>query len=316
MTSSPRSLPGRLAAAAALAALATGCSPADSGTGGDDGSTTIGFVNGADTVFHTCLQKAMEQSARSRNVHLVVANSRQNPVTELANIEDLIARGVDALVVQTVDVNTLDVDVAKARAAGVPIFLTSVSPDDLSGVLGAVVVDLGKLGALDAGWVEKDAAGRNVEVGVIAGAPGAASDLMVAGFEQALPANAKLVSDLPGLFDPAKARESAGDMIEAYPDLDYAFVANEEMALSARQVFDAAGADVKIVTVNGTDEGLAAVKDGRLSATVANSAADLGKLAVRNSLGLMAGGAVEKVASAPIRLVTRANVEEAPAYCS
>ncbi|MEU1089916.1 hypothetical protein ABZ401_24360 [Streptomyces sp. NPDC005892] len=82
---------------------------------------------------------------------------------------------------------------------------------------------------------------------------------MVAGFEQALPANATMVADLPGLFDPAKARESAADMIEAHPDLDYVFVANEEMALGARQVFDAAGADVRIVTVNGTDEGLQAV---------------------------------------------------------
>ncbi|MCX5400246.1 sugar ABC transporter substrate-binding protein [Streptomyces sp. NBC_00102] len=316
MTSSPRSIPGRLAAAAALASLLVGCSASDDSAGGDDGSTTIGFVNGAETVFHGCLQKAIEQSATSRNAHLVVANSRQNPVTELSNIEDLIARHVDELIVQTVDVDTLDVDVAKARAAGIPIFLTSVDVDDLSGVLGAVVVDLGRLGALDAGWLEKDAAGRNVKVGVIAGAPGAASDLMVAGFEEALPANAKLVSELPGMFDPVKARESAQDMIEAYPDLDYAFVANEEMALSARQVFDAAGADVKIVTVNGTDEGLQAVKDGRLSATVANSASNLGRLAVQNSLGLMAGSSVEKVTSAPILLVTRANVDEAPAYCS
>ncbi|MFE9848492.1 sugar ABC transporter substrate-binding protein [Streptomyces sp. NPDC005576] len=92
---------------------------------------------------------------------------------------------------------------------------------------------------------------------------------MVAGFEQALPANATMVADLPGLFDPAKARESAADMIEAHPDLDYVFVANEEMALGARQVFDAAGADVRIVTVNGIDEGLQAVRDGRLSAPVA-----------------------------------------------
>lgn len=316
MTSSPRRVPGRLAAAAALTSLLVGCSSAGEGAGDDDGTTTIGFVNGAETAFHTCLQRAMERTATSQDVRLVVANSRQNPVAELSNIEDMIARGVDALIVQTVDVDTLDVDVAKARAAHIPIFLTSVNVDDLSGVLGAVVVDLGRLGALDAGWVERDAAGREVKVGVIAGAPGAASDLMVAGFEAALPANAKVVSDLPGMFDPAKARESATDMIEAHPDLGYAFVANEEMALSARQVFDAAGADVKIVTVNGTDEGLQAVKDGRLSATVANSASAMGQLAVRNSLGLIDGDAVDQVASTPILLVTEKNVDEAPAYCS
>lgn len=316
MTSSSRSLPGRMTAAAALVTLLAGCSTADEGAGEDDGATTIGFVNGADTVFHTCLQKAVEQAATSRNVRLIAANSEQNPVTELSHIEDLLARGVDVLIVQTVDVNTLDVDIAKAEAAGIPIFLTSVNAENVAGILGAVVVDLRRLGALDAAWVEEDAAGQHVKVGVIGGAPGAASDLMVTGFQEALPAHAEVVSELPGMFDPGKAAEVAGDMIDAHPDLDYAFVANEEMALSARQVFDAAGAHVKIVTVNGTDTGLKAVKDGRLSATVANSARTLGELAVENSLGLMEGGAVDKITSAPILLVTRENVDEAPAYCS
>ncbi|MFJ5154167.1 hypothetical protein ACIQCF_21740 [Streptomyces sp. NPDC088353] len=38
-------------------------------------------------------------------------------------------------------------------------------------------------------------------------------------------------------------------MIQAHPDLDYVFVANEEMAFAVRKVFDAAGGKgIKIVT--------------------------------------------------------------------
>ncbi|NUO44569.1 MAG: sugar ABC transporter substrate-binding protein [Streptomyces sp.] len=281
------------------------------------GPVTLGFVNGGSTRFHQCLEAAVEDTALNNSARIHTAESRQDAATELANIQDMIARHVDALIVQTVDVDALQKDIAKAKKAGVPIFLTSVVTDDTTDILGAVVVDLKQVGALDAGWIEKDAAGQKVNVGVVAGAPGAASDLLVGGFKDALPANATVVANQPGMFSPAKARKVAAGMIEAHPDLDYAFVASEEMAFAVREAFDAAGAKaVKIVTVNGTDEGLAALKDGRFAATVANSAADTGELAVTNALALLRGeGDVDKVATTRVRLVTKGTADTAPLYC-
>jgi ribose transport system substrate-binding protein len=86
-------------------------------------------------------------------------------------------------------------------------------------------------------------------------------------------------------IDTAKVKAVAETMIRAHPDLHYAFVADEQMGFAVRKAFDAGGGkDIRIVTVNGTDEGLAALKDGRFSATVvANSAADTGELAVTNT---------------------------------
>ncbi|MEU9472571.1 sugar ABC transporter substrate-binding protein [Streptomyces avermitilis] len=294
----------------------TGCGSQSGSGGSGGGSISLGFVNGADTEFHTCLQKSIEQTAKKDDAKLYTANSHQNPGTELSNIEDMISRNVDALIVQTVNVDSLKGDIAKAKAARIPIFLTSVVTDDTADILGAVVVDLEKVGQLDAGWVADDAGGESVQVGVIAGAPGAASDLLVGGFTKALPSNAEVVANQPGMFNAAKAQDVAENMIQAHPGLEYAFVANEEMAFGARKAFDAAGAkDVKIVTVNGTDEGLAAVKDGRFSATVANSALTIGQMAVTNAVGLLDKKKVTKVAHAPILLVTKDNLNMAPQYC-
>ncbi|WP_435303946.1 sugar ABC transporter substrate-binding protein [Streptomyces phaeoluteigriseus] len=311
----------RRATAASLVGVAAlvlaGCgSQGDSG-GASDGSVTLGFVNGSNTHFHTCLLKSVEQEAKAQDAKVYSANSKQDAGTELSNIEDMIARDVDALIVQTVNVDALEGDIAKAEAAGVPIYLTSVATSDMSDVLGAAVVDLKKVGALDAGWIEKDAAGKDVRVGIVAGAPGAASDLLVGGFEDALPASAKVVANQPGMFNPAKAQDVAENMIQANPDLDYAFVANEEMAFAVRKAFDAAGAeDVKIVSVNGTEEGIAAVTDGRLSATVANSALTIGQTAVRSTVGLLdEKQGVDKISDIPLVLVTKDNVSEAPQYC-
>jgi ribose transport system substrate-binding protein len=311
----------RRAAAASLAGVAalvlSGCGTQNDSGGAADGSVSLGFVNGSNTHFHTCLLKAVEQEAEAQDAKVYSANSKQDAGTELSNIEDMISRNVDALIVQTVNVDALEGDMAKAESAGIPIYLTSVATSDMDDVLGAAVVDLKKAGALDAEWIGKDAAGEDVTVGVVAGAPGAASDLLVGGFKDALPKNAEVVADQPGMFNPAKAQDVAENMIQAHPGLDYAFVANEEMAFAVRKAFDAAGAeDVRIVSVNGTEEGVAAVKDGRLSATVANSAMTIGQTAVRNTIGLLdEKQGVDKIADIPLVLVTKDNLSEAPQYC-
>ncbi|MFG2364899.1 sugar ABC transporter substrate-binding protein [Streptomyces mirabilis] len=313
MRLSARSRRALLAAVAGTTLVLSGCGK-DTGSG--SGTVSLGFVNGADTEFHTCLQKALEQTAKSEGAKIYTANSHQNSGTELSNIEDMISRNVSALIVQTVNVDALKGDIAKAKASNIPIYLTSVATGDANDILGAAVVDLGKVGALDAGWVAKDAGGKDVQVGVIAGAPGAASDLLVGGFTKALPGNAKVVANQPGMFNAAKAQDVAENMIQAHPDLAYAFVANEEMGLAARKAFDAAGAkNVKIVTTNGTDEGLAAVKDGRFSATVANSAMTIGQTAAKNAIGLLGKKKVDKIANIPLLLVTKDNLSKAPQYC-
>ncbi|MFI6877097.1 sugar ABC transporter substrate-binding protein [Streptomyces sp. NPDC050400] len=318
MTSTARSrrlLAASIAGVTAL--LLSGCadSSADS-AGAGDGSVTLGFVNGATTHFHTCLQKAVEQTAKTKDAKVYSANSKQDAGTELSNIEDMISRNVDALIVQTVNVDALDGDIAKAKAAGIPIYLTSVSTDKVSDILGAAVVDLTKVGQMDADWIAKDAGSKDVTVGIVAGAPGAASDLLVGGFEKQLPSSAKVVANQPGMFNPAKAQDVAENMIQAHPDLDYAFVANEEMALAVRKAFDAAGAKkVKIVSVNGSEDGIAAVKDGRLQATVSNSALTIGETAVEQTVDLLGDKKVDKVSKVPLTLITADDVDQAPQYC-
>ncbi|MFF5081814.1 sugar ABC transporter substrate-binding protein [Actinoplanes sp. NPDC000266] len=307
----PRALPAAVAALI-LAVTTAGCG-ADAPA--RDGHYTLGFVNGADTEFHRCLQQAIEREATSRGATVISANSQQKPERELANIENLIAQDVDALVVQTVDIEQLADDIARARAAGIPIFLTSVAPGDSDGILGAVTVDQYRIGVLAASWVGNDAVGQPRTLGVIAGAPGAASDLVVTGLRAAMPKNAKVVASAPGMYSRAKAKAVAAQMIAKQPGLDYAFVANEDMAFGALEAFRAAGAKVRIVTVNGTDEGLAAIGDGRFSATVANSASRLGELAAENALDLLDGLQPTKVTRLPITLITRETLYDAPRYC-
>ena len=307
-------------AAGAVTALVIGVAPvtacgAREASGPSKSIVTLGFVNGGKTEFHTCLQKALEGEATRRGIKVITANSKQDAAAELSNIENLIAQDVDAVIVQTVNTNALKADVAKANQAKIPIFVTSVVPGDQNSVLGAVVVDLNQVGLLDASWVSNDAVGAKADAGIIAGAPGAASDLLVKGFKDNLPKNIKVVASQPGMYNRAKAKAVATQMIKDHPELRYAFVANEDMAVGASEAFQAAQRNVKIVTVNGTDEGLDAINDGRFAATVSNPPSKLGQKAVENTLSLLNEEPINKIDYVPIALIDKQDLDQAPQYC-
>ncbi len=316
-------LPRRAAALSLAAGLAlAGCSVDEGGqTAGpvaSAGKLTIGFVNGNSIEFHTCLQRSMQARAAQAGVTLLTANSAMDPAKELSNIDDMIVKKVDAIVVQTVNIDSLEGGIGRANRAGIPIFLTSVAAVDQSKILGAVVTDVQKVGRELGAWLVKDSGGKPVEVGIIGGAPGAAADLMNDAFKKSLGDAAKVVFDQPALWQRAKAQDVADNLLQARPRLSYVFVHNEDMAFGALAAFKAAGRDdIKILTNGGSEAGVKAVQDGEFAVTVSNTPKSVGEMAVDNVVGLLRGKPdVQKIATVPDTVVTSENASQAPPYCS
>ncbi|MEV6482090.1 substrate-binding domain-containing protein [Streptomyces sp. NPDC051576] len=305
------------AAVCGLGLLLCGCG-LQSDTGATySGPVRLGFVNGGSSQFNSCLQKAVVESAGDNLARVRTANSRQSPTIELSNVKDMIAHKVNAIILMTVDASALKADIAAAKKAGIPVVLTALlPPDGDKDILGAVLGQVAEAGKLDAQWVAQDADGESVQAGVVFGDGSTSSDLMAGGFTKNLPHNVEVVASEPGGFNKPEANAAAARMIQAHPDIRYVFVASEEMAFGVREALDAAGAGtVKIVTVNGSDAGLAALKDGRFSATVSSSVKDLGDLAVTQTLSLLRKDKTQKIVYVPSRLVTKDSADTAPLYC-
>lgn len=311
----------RVLACAALAGATLAACGSDGGSAGDDGgndaSRKIGFVNADSLDFHTCLDKGVEGAAKAASVEVIKANSTRDPGKEQANIEDMIVRKVDAIILQTVNIDSLTGAVAQANAADIPIFLTSVSGPDKDKILGAELSDVFHNGELAAEWVEKDAAGADAEAAIIAGAPGAASDLFVKGFRKTLPDNVSVVFEQPGMFQRAKAQEVAENLLQSKPGVSYVFVPNEEMAFGAATTFANAGRDdIKIIANGGTEKGLEAVESGAFAMLVASSPAELGKKALETTVAQLESEAKEPViGEIPLTVITKDNIADAPSYC-
>ena len=88
------------------------------------------------------------------------------------------------------------------------------------------------------------------------------------------------------------------------------FAENDEMALGAVDALgERAGKDVKVVGFDGTEEGVRAVKNRKLVATIAQQSSELGATAIEQAGKLLDGEAAESVHT-PVMVVTRDNIEK------
>lgn len=84
---------------------------------------------------------------------------------------------------------------------------------------------------------------------------------------------------------------------------------HHEMALGAVKALGSkAGKSVQVVGFDGTPDGLTAVRNGTLYASVAQQPTQLGRIAVDNALKAVRGKKVEPTVKVPVKVVTKDNV--------
>ncbi len=89
---------------------------------------TIGFVNAGPDDYYAQFGKTLVAVAKSYGMNVVEVNSNYKPEKELANVQDLIAKGVDAIAVITAGAAGSAKSVEAANHAHVPIFFIAGKP--------------------------------------------------------------------------------------------------------------------------------------------------------------------------------------------
>jgi ribose transport system substrate-binding protein len=91
----------------------------------------------------------------------------------------------------------------------------------------------------------------------------------VRGFQKALEGfpEVKLLASQPGNFQRLQALQVTENLLQAHPVIDAVMAANDAMALGAIEALDAANRKALVVGINGTKEGIDAIKAGKLLAT-------------------------------------------------
>jgi ribose transport system permease protein len=134
-----------------------------------------------------------------------------------------------------------------------------------------------------------------------------------AGFAEGLKAypGIEVVARQPADFDRTKGLDVMTNLLQAHPDVQGVFAENDEMALGAIKALGSkAGKSVQVIGFDGTPDGLKAVKEGTMYASVAQQPKELGRIAVENALKAAEGEKVLETVKVPVKVVTKENVDE------
>ena len=259
--------------------------------------------------FFVTLRDGAQAAADQAGLELLVTDAQDSVSTQVSDIEDLITRGVDVLIVNATDSAAVVPAVMQANEAGIPVIAVDRGID--GGQLAYYVASDNAAGGRAAAEFICERLGGSGNVVELEGIPGTtAARARGAGF------NAYLSESCTGLtvvarqtanFNRAEGLSVMENILVAQPEIDAVFAHNDEMALGALQAIQASGRDILVVGFDATDDARAAVERCEMAATVAQLPDQLGATSVRLAAGIVAGESVpaevENIA-VPLELVT------------
>lgn len=261
------------------------------------GGKTIAFS--LKTITNDDFQKAIADSIQSaveasgNTFELVTAGDQTNVANQVKQLEDLIAKKVDAIILSPMDANAVIPVLKKAKEAKIPVILVDqtieAGNEDLYVTyIGTDNFNAGKeAGAKVAEWLSN--AGN---VMIVRGANGSsAGDQRVDGFKAGIEGTGiKIIGEQAGDWKNDKAMQVTENMLQSNSDVQAIFTASEVMVDGILQALAGAGkTDVKIMAVDGSKKAVDLIEAGDLTGTMAQFPQIMGKTAVDTILGVLDG---------------------------
>lgn len=272
-------------------------------SGENSGSGAVGFsVSTLNNPFFVSLSEGAKAEAEKQGVKLVVVDAGDDAAKQTNDIEDLISRNVSVLIVNPVDSDAVAPAVQNAVSKGIKV----ISVDR---VVNGVEVDCqiasdNAAGAKMATEYLVELIGEGAKAAELEGVPGASATIdRGAGFHEAADTALDIVASQTANFNRAEGMNVMENILQSCPEVKGVFAHNDEMALGAVEAVLASGKDIKIVGFDATDDAVAAVKSGKMAATVAQKPELMGETAVQTAMKLINGETVEKSLPVEVELI-------------
>jgi ribose transport system substrate-binding protein len=277
---------------------------------------SIGFVNAGPDDYYAQFGDAFKAIAEQYGMDVIEVNSNYSPEKELTNVQDMIAKGVDAIAVITAGATGSANTIAAANEAGVPIFFIAGKPEEKSGteLTGFVGNHYVMIGYMAGQWVADhypDATCQIMPGFLVQGT----AESEIVGFQMALKEAGMSEADVlrSGEWQRTVAIPIAEDLVSSGKKFDVIYAGNEEMAFGIQQVFEELGVKDKIiVTGNGKEEGWEYLKDGRIAATVPDAPSLNADLCVQQIVNYFNGQEfIQYLQIMPPFVLTKDNIDQA-----
>jgi len=257
--------------------------------------------------FYKAMADGMKAQSKALGIEAFVLSADDKLAKQISDVEDLIQKNIDVLLINATQSGAQAV-IEKAARAGIKV-VTLQRQIPSSAVSSHVGTDNVVIGMMGAEWVVNELGGKG-NVVVLEGIPGAASsEDRKKGAALVFPkySGIKIVAQQTAEYDRAKALHVMENILQAQPDIDAVYCFNDEMAMGALSATKAARrTDIKITGMDANKDAVESVKKGELTMTIALPPYDIGRLGVIYGKWLMTGEMSVPVRSVmPVSFITK-----------
>lgn len=259
-------------------------------------------VSTLDNPFFIALKNGVSQEAKNKNMKVITVDAQDDTAKQINDVEDLIQQGVDILLINPTDSSAISSAVQSANHIGIPVIALDRSAD--KGKIETLVASNNIEGGKMAANFIIDQIGKDAKVVELQGTPGAsASRERGQGFHSVADKQLNVIAKQTAHFDRTQGLNVMENLLQGHKDVQAVFAQNDEMALGAIEAINSSGRDILVVGFDGNDDALKAVKEGRLSATIAQQPELIGKEAVMAASKILKGEKVNSKIAVPLKLV-------------
>ena len=222
---------------------------------------------------------SMKAEAEKLGHQLVYTDAAGSAAKQVADVNSMIAQGVDVIFLAPREEKPLIPAVMAAKKAGIPVILLDRNVDqslakageDYLTFIGSDFIEEGKRVAE---WLAKNANGKSKIIELEGTTGSSPANDRKKGFDEAITAAGgfTILASQTGDFARDKGRQVAESLLQAHPDADIIYAHNDEMAMGAIAALEAAGKvpgkDVLVLSIDGGKEAVQAVVDGKIAAVV------------------------------------------------
>ncbi|MEJ1199293.1 MULTISPECIES: ABC transporter substrate-binding protein [unclassified Streptomyces] len=241
-------------------------------------NATVGFSQSEKEAnpFRIAETQSIKDEAEKRGVKLLTANAQSQFSKQISDVQNLLAKGADLLVIAPLNSDGWDPVLQAAAAKKVPIITIDrkINAEPCKDYVSFIASDFVEQGRRAADQMIEATGGKG-EVAILLGSAGNnVTTERTKGFKERIAEKApdlEVVFEQTGDFAREKGQQVTEQLIQSKPGIKGIYAENDEMGLGAVTALKGAGkkaGDVKIVTVDGTRNAVQGVVDGWISGVI------------------------------------------------
>ncbi len=248
--------------------------------------------------------KAAEAQAKEAGCEVVTSDGQNDMNKQISDVEDMVAQGINLLILNPRDPEGLVSTADAATKAGVKVIIMDSSLDTKADVITQVRSSNSQNGYLVGQWLAKQMQGKPIKIILLSGSQGneVGRDRRLGVFSGLIEgqlvneghAGFEVLGQGWGSWAQEGGLKAAEDLLQAHPDANVILGENDSMVLGAIKALQAIGKENDVLVLaaaDGQKEALKLIQDGKYGATglndpalVARTAVDVGLQALKGEL--------------------------------